>query len=51
MPLLVTSKEGSLIPSDTILSFTLIVSFKKDLLLCSIAIFNLTPFKKDMESI
>ena len=38
-------------PSATILSLTLTFNFKKASLSCSIAIFNLTPFKKETLSI
>lgn len=37
-------------PSATILSLTLTLSFRKDLLSCSMAIFRRIPFKKGIES-
>ena len=44
-PILVTSKVESSSPSATILSLIFMVNFKKDLLKCSRAIFNLISFK------
>ena len=40
------SKVSSFNPSATILSRTFILSLRNDLLSCSIAMFNLTPFRK-----